>query len=118
MTFRHAQMSPSLPKFAETPLCAGTAHKDHNRFDRRWEMVFLRNRHAIQNRIVLDLACNTGRMSYPCILLGAKKIVGVEARKELIEKGRAVFDNLGIDKHRMEWHQADVFQFLAKLEPG
>lgn len=91
--------------------------KDHNRFNMRWKMLFAENQHAIRDKVVVDLACNNGRMSYPCIMLGAKKVIGLEARQSLVDEGKATFDRLGV-ADRMEWNQGDLFDFLAGLAPG
>lgn len=80
-------------------------------------MLFNRNKHAIAGKRVLDLACNTGRMSYPCLTLGAEKVIGVEYRQELIDRGKTIFEREGV-ADRMEWRQGDLYDHLAAMQPG
>ena len=54
-------------------------------------------------------------MSYPCLALGAKKVIGVEARQELIVQGQKYLENDGL-KNKMEFVQADVFDYLASAQ--
>lgn len=109
-------MSDLLPEFASLHFGEGGEHKDFNRFNWRWKLLFERNVHALRDKIVLDLACNTGRMAFPCIKLGATKVMGVEARPELIERGKRIFDEQGV-ADRMEWHKSDLFTYLEGMEP-
>jgi len=106
-----------LPKFSTLGFGEGGSAADHARFQSRWKALFEDNRHAIEGKTVLDLACNTGRMAFPCIQLGAKKVVGVEWRQELIDHGKQVFEAQGV-ADRMEWNQGDLFDFLAASDPG
>lgn len=103
--------------FGSIDLAEGGGHSDINRFNWRWNKLFVRNQEVLKDKVILDLACNTGRMSYPCLKLGAEKVVGVEARTDLIEKGKRFFADQGLSD-RMEFHQADLFDFLAKSKPG
>jgi len=109
-------MSQLMFDYARLPYGAGGQHADHNRFNWRCETLLTRNRHLLEGKVVLDLACNTGRLSYPCLALGAKKVVGVEARAELIAAGK---EHLTATEYagRMEWVQADIFKFLEAATP-
>ena len=102
--------------FGEWPFGSGGTHSDYNRFNWRWEMLLTRNEDVIKDAVVLDLACNNGRMSYPCLKLGAKKVAGVEARLKLIEQGKEYLADTEYE-NRMEWHQSDLFEFLATAKP-
>ena len=61
-----------------------------NRFSWRTELILAKNQTSIKDKTILDLACNTGRMAFPCLELGAKSVTGIEARAELIERGEAL----------------------------
>ena len=97
--------------YSRLPYGAGGMFSDHNRFNWRSELLLARNRDLIEGAKVLDLACNTGRLSYPCLALGAARVVGVEARGSLIEQGRIALKGCGHES-RMEWVQSDVFAYL------
>lgn len=88
-----------------------------NRFNWRYEMLFTRNQELIQDKVILDLACNNGRLSYPCLALGAKKIIGVEARPELIEVGKVHLQGTKFED-RMEFIQANLFDYLSSAKKG
>ncbi len=89
---------------------------DCNRFNWRCENLLTRHQEFIKDKVVLDLACNTGRLSYPCLALGAKKVIGVEARPELIEQGKKYLQNTEYQS-KMEFVQADMFDYLASASP-
>lgn len=103
--------------YAKLPYGRSGQHLDHNRFNWRCELLLTRNSALIRDKVVLDLACNNGRLSYPCLEIGAKKVVGVEARQETIDTGKRYLDGTGHEA-RMEWVRSDAFDFLAAAEPG
>ncbi|HAC62228.1 MAG TPA: hypothetical protein DCF68_01505 [Cyanothece sp. UBA12306] len=108
-------MSHLMFDYAKLPYGKGGSDLGHNRFNLRCETLLTRNRALIEGKVVLDLACNTGRMSYPCLVLGAKKVIGVEARQELIDQGKEYLIDQDL-KDRMEFVKADVFDYLASAE--
>lgn len=103
--------------YASLPYGGGGQHRDHNRFNWRCELLLTRNRPMIEGKRVLDLACNTGRLSYPCLALGAASVTGVEARQDLIDAGRGHLEGTGFED-RMNWVQSDLFEFLESAQPG
>jgi SAM-dependent methyltransferase len=88
-----------------------------NRFSWRTELILANNREAIKDKKILDLACNTGRMGFPCLELGAKSVTGVEARTELIEAGKELISKTPWAE-QMQFIQGDLFNYLKSLEPG
>ncbi len=98
--------------FADKTNKAGT-----NRFSWRSQIIFSENKHVIEDKNILDLACNTGRMAFPCLELGAKSVTGVEARPELIEAGQRLMAKTA-HADKMEYTQSDLFEYLESLEPG
>lgn len=105
----------TLFNYAKLPYGAGGNKEEQNRFNWRTETLFVQNKSSIEGKTILDLACNNGRMSYPCLSLGAKKVIGVEARPELIVQGQEYLKNDDL-KSKMEFVQADVFDYLASAE--
>lgn len=106
-TFNYLQLGIATPGDA-----AGS-----NRLNQRAEHLIVRNRQHIEGRRVLDLACNDGRLMYPCLALNAKSVVGVEARATLIQRARSNMIRLRV-ADRAEFVHADVFDFLGQATPG
>lgn len=103
--------------YKDVPHAAETDEKGVNRFERRVENIFSRNAERLKGRKVLDLACNTGRLSYPILMLGAESVVGVEARRELIDRGLKLFDGTEYE-NKMKFEESDLFDFLGSANPG
>ncbi|MEL7034697.1 MAG: class I SAM-dependent methyltransferase [Cyanobacteria bacterium J06592_8] len=110
-------MTSLMFDYAELPYGSGKDQKARNRFNWRYELLFTRNKELIQDKVILDLACNNGRLSYPCLALGAKKIIGVEARQELIETGKKYLHGTGFE-NKMEFIQADLFEYMSSVSKG
>lgn len=102
--------------YSKLPYAADGDLGDRNRFNWRCETLLTQNKSFIESKTVLDLACNNGRFSYPCLSLGAKKVIGVEARRELIDLGNQYLEDSAL-KDRMEFVEADIFDYLASAEP-
>lgn len=90
---------------------------DFNRMNWRSELLLTRNQHAIKDKRVLDIACNNGRLSYPCLVLGAKQVTGIEVRQELIDKGKEYLAGTEYSG-KMHFVKSDVFDYLASVQPG
>lgn len=103
-------------RYGDVPHAEDTNPAGVNRFERRVENIFSRNADRIAGRSVLDLACNTGRLSWPLLMLGAKSVTGVEARQELIDRGREIFGKTEFSG-KMSFVRDDVFDFLAAAKP-
>ena len=108
-------MSNFIFDYAKLPYGKNAKKLDHNRINWRCETLLTKNRNLIEGKVVLDLACNTGKLSYPCLVLGAKKVIGVEARQELIDEGKEYLTDRNL-KNRMNFVKADVFDYLASAE--
>jgi len=101
----------------------GTVH-DIVHINWRVEKLCVQNQELIRDKVVLDLASANGNLSYPCLTLGAKRVVGVEGRLSKIQEGQAILNSLNDNRdhdameERMEWVNADVFEYLSKAKPG
>ena len=69
--------------------------------------IIQRNKDLFQGKRVLDLASHDGRWSFAAIKAGAKEVVGVEARPQLIEAANETMIDLGV-KSQIEFHQGDA----------
>jgi len=55
---------------------------------------------SLEGKRVLDIACNAGFWSVQCALLGAREVVGFDARPDLIEQAELIKSITGIDNVR------------------
>lgn len=106
-----------LLDYANLPYRQDGDESDINRMNWRCELLLTRNKQLIENQRVLDLACNNGRLSYPCLALGAKQVTGVEARQELIDLGKEYLQGSEY-LEKMNFVKADLFEYLASVKKG
>jgi hypothetical protein len=93
-------------RYAETP---GSV----NRLNRRHRFLVRPYAADIEGSSVLDLASHDGRWSYALSAAGAREVVGVEARQELIDQFAAYPP--GPEKDRVEFIRGDVYEELPRL---
>lgn len=112
-----------VPAFSEKPdgpfdfLSALDRYKDDplaiHRLNRRYEAIVAPFQSDIQNATVLDLASHDGRWPYALSYAGAREVLGIEARGELIEQ----FDEFPASDHtqRVTLVQGDIFDQIRLL---
>ncbi len=66
----------------------------------------------IRDAKILDLGCHDGRWSYALASVGAKRVIGVEAREELIERFKLFPEDEA--KAKVELVCADIFDDLER----
>jgi SAM-dependent methyltransferase len=86
-TARHADRSP-LADSPERPL---------QRFRHFMPWLLDASGGTLAGKRVLDIACNSGFWSIQCALLGAREVVGFDAREELIEQANLIASIVGAD---------------------
>jgi SAM-dependent methyltransferase len=91
---------------------------DPERLNYRCEILLTRNRHAIKDKTVLDLASHDGTFSYACIKLGAKHVVGIEPRANLVHDANENLRSLNCKNSQYNFIQDDMFNYLPTIEPG
>jgi len=91
------------------------ADKDLNigRLDRRREFIIDPYVDDLKDARVLDLASHDGRWSYALSAAGAREVVGIEARGDLIAQFESYPE--GAVKDRISFIQADVFEELPRM---
>jgi len=89
-----------------------------NRLNWRAEILLTRNKEAIKDKKILDLASHDGRFSYACLKLGAAHVTGIEARPHLVRNAMESFSKLEFDPHSFTFIQNDVFDYLPKVKQG
>lgn len=97
------QFIGGLPHYAGQ---AGVAE----RMDRRHERLIDPLRPALQGARVLDLAAHDGRWSYAFAAAGARQVIGVEGRQELINRFTQYPDDDA--RQRVTLIHADIFDYL------
>ena len=105
--------------FQQTPFLETSKIAPHlNRLNSRCEVLLTRNRQAIQDKKVLDLASHDGRFSYACLELGARHVTGVEGRSHLVNLADKSLSHLGYNSDKFRFVTGDLFDFLQNVEPG
>jgi precorrin-6B methylase 2 len=99
------------PRFFETSVTTATA----NRLNERHRAIIEANRDAIAGARVLDIASHDGRWTFAAMRAGAKSVIGIEARKHLIEASNENLKEFG-GAHR--FLLGDAYDLLDRIEPG
>jgi hypothetical protein len=100
------------PRFYDTSKTTPTRH----RLNLRYEAIFAQNRDVFDGATVLDIASHDGRWSFAALACGAKSVIGIEARPELVEHSVANFAHYGYGPDRSTFIAGDVFGVLAQRE--
>jgi Methyltransferase domain len=103
-----------FPRFYWTSRTAPTA----GRLNLRYEAIFGENRDIFAGASVLDLASHDGRWSLAALATGARSVIGIEARPELV---RAAIENLaeyGYGADRVRFVTGDVHEVLKTQDFG
>jgi len=87
---------------------------DLNRLNARFKVFMEPFKADFAGVRVLDLASHDGRWSYAALSLGAAHVTGIEARPELIEKGKHLFARDDLRK-RVEFLVGDIFDAMPRL---
>ncbi len=89
-----------------------------NRLNNRYIGLIHNNKAIIKNSSILDLASHDGRWSYAAIKNGAKKVLGIEARDELVKKSFENMKKHGISREKYSFIVGDIFEKLKELKPN
>ena len=71
---------------------------------------------TLRGKRILDIACNSGFWSIQCALLGARQVVGFDARPELIEQANLLKRIIGADN--VEFRVLDFWQMSPETLGG
>ncbi len=88
-----------------------------NRLNWRTHVFLTRYRDLVAGQRVLDLASHDGRLAYACANLGARHVVGIEGRPDLVTVARQHFKTLGVPDDSYEFHVGDLHAFLERCSP-
>lgn len=80
-----------------------------DRLNARYRAIIEENRSSFVGARVLDIASHDGRWSFAALDAGASKVVGIEARPDLVQAAAENMEALGADKDRYEFRSGDMF---------
>ncbi|GAA5101657.1 class I SAM-dependent methyltransferase [Haloechinothrix salitolerans] len=79
----------------------------------RCEAIIAANTDVLAGARVLDIASHDGRWSFAALHAGAAHVVGIEARKELVDNANETFARYDVDPTRYRFIRGDVFEKLT-----
>ena len=97
-----------FPRFYRTSSTAPTTA----RLNLRYEAIFGENRDIFDGEPVLDLASHDGRWSLAALATGARSVIGVEARPELVKAATENLGEYGYGPDRVRFVTGDVHEVL------
>jgi hypothetical protein len=83
------------------------------RLNLRYEAIFGENRDIIAGASVLDLASHDGRWSLAALDAGARSVIGIEARPELVKAATANLGAYGYGEDRVRFVTGDVHEVMS-----
>ena len=96
------------PRFMETSSTA--ANRD--RLNLRHEAIITANRHVFDGARVVDIASHDGRWSCAALRAGAKHVIGIEARQDLVDHSNENMAHYGFSPDSYHFECGDVFDVL------
>jgi Methyltransferase domain len=98
-----------FPRFYMTSSTAATI----GRLNLRYEAIIAENRDIFDGASVLDLGSHDGRWSFAALAAGARSVIGIEARPELVQTATETLAGYGYGPDRVRFLPGDVHQALA-----
>jgi 2-polyprenyl-3-methyl-5-hydroxy-6-metoxy-1,4-benzoquinol methylase len=89
-----------------------------DRLNQRHCALIQSNIALISGQKVLDLASHDGRWSVAANKAGAKYVLGIEARRQLVDAARANLRECGVSEGAVEFKQGDMLVELDQLPSG
>ncbi len=83
------------------------------RLNLRYEAIFAENRDLFEGASVLDLASHDGRWSLAALATGARSVIGIEARPELVKAATQNLGEYGYGPDRVRFVTGDVHEVLS-----
>ena len=100
------------PRFYSTSKTAAT----RARLNLRFEGIFSENRDILDGARVLDIASHDGRWSLAALECGAKSVVGIEARPDLVAHANSNLEHYGYQSDRYRFIVGDVHEVLNSAD--
>jgi len=86
------------------------------RLNLRYEAIFGENRDIFAGASVLDLASHDGRFSLAALATGARSVIGIEARPDLVKVATESLAEYGYGKDRVRFVTGDVHDVLISQD--
>lgn len=83
------------------------------RLNLRFEAIFGENRDIFEGAKVLDIASHDGRWSMAALECGAKSVIGIEARPDLVKNAEENLAHYGYGPDRCSFVTGDIFEVFA-----
>src|SRR3981081_663093 len=87
-----------------------------NRLNRRYSALVENNVTIIHDHTILDIASHDGRWTFAALKNDAKRVVGIEARRHLVENAKRNMDLYNISSNRYSFTAGDIYVEITKLE--
>jgi len=104
----------NYPSFFKT----GKTGMTPKRLNSRYSALIHYNKNMIKNCNILDLASHDGRWSFAAIKNGAKNVLGIEGREELVKKSIENMEKYHVPKTKYIFKHGDIFDEIKKLKPN
>jgi SAM-dependent methyltransferase len=103
-----------FPRFLVTSRTAA----DSYRLNQRHRALIQSNLEIIRGQRILDIASHDGRWSFAAYKAGAEHVLGIEARRHLVELANQNIRDYGVPSSKVRFMQGDILDELDRLEPG
>jgi 16S rRNA G966 N2-methylase RsmD len=111
MSEKNPKFFDEYPAFYET----GTTGAGAKVLNIRFHPLIGNNLEIIKNATILDLASHDGRWSFAALKNGAKKVYGIEGKKELVQSSIENMKKYGISEERYCFVTGDIFEEIKKI---
>lgn len=101
----------SYPEFFDT----SSVGSSPNRLNNRYKALIGNNSGIIKNSVVLDLASHDGRWSFAALMSGASKVVGIEGRRELVDRCHNTMNKYGVPNEKYSFIVGDLFEEIKNI---
>jgi len=102
------------PCFYKTSIVGSTP----NRLNSRYRAMIQANLDCINGCSILDIASHDGRWSFAALKNGARHVLGIEARHDLVDAAVNTFELENLGNDRFTFIENDIYKQLPKIQPG
>jgi len=88
----------------------------HSRLNSRYSALIKNNIEIIKQSVILDIASHDGRWSFAAIKNGAKNVLGIEGRSELVQSSNSNMKKYGIPEDKYDFVTGDIFNEIKKIK--
>tara|TARA_B110000495_G_C22932130_1_gene544949 strand:- start:108 stop:920 length:813 start_codon:yes stop_codon:yes gene_type:complete len=111
MSKKNLNFFDEYPAFYET----GTTGAGAKVLNIRFHPIIGNNLDMLKDATVLDIASHDGRWSFAALKNGAKKVYGIEGKKELVQSSIENMKKYGIAEDKYNFVAGDIFEEIKKI---